>query len=120
LKRSVAFVAFDAEESGLIGSDYFLSDNSLSPENIKPRFSAYMMGGGYYSGHFAGKAGGIALDFNNQYRDQEFGLSWGIGIEMMNLQIGLTSYYSMDNLYPNNNETVAMRVSCMVTLGWRF
>ncbi|MBI9062321.1 MAG: M20/M25/M40 family metallo-hydrolase [Marinilabiliaceae bacterium] len=44
LKRSVVIVAFDAEESGLIGSDYFLRDSIINPEQIKFMFSVDMVG----------------------------------------------------------------------------
>jgi len=44
LKRSVAIVAFDAEESGLIGSDYFLRDSIVNPDQIKFMFSVDMVG----------------------------------------------------------------------------
>lgn len=44
LKRSVAIVAFDAEESGLVGSEYFLSDSIISPDQIKFMFSVDMVG----------------------------------------------------------------------------
>ncbi|MCU4163703.1 M20/M25/M40 family metallo-hydrolase [Carboxylicivirga caseinilyticus] len=44
LKYSVIFVAFDAEESGLIGSRYFLSDKVIDPAKVKFMFSIDMVG----------------------------------------------------------------------------
>jgi hypothetical protein len=44
LKRSIVFVAFDAEESGLIGSERFLIDSLVDPASIKLMFSLDMVG----------------------------------------------------------------------------
>jgi aminopeptidase YwaD len=49
LKRSIVFVAFDAEESGLIGAERFLTDSLLSARAIKLMFSLDMVG--MYSTH---------------------------------------------------------------------
>jgi aminopeptidase YwaD len=43
-KRSIVFVAFDAEESGLIGSERFLMDSLVDPASIKIMFSLDMVG----------------------------------------------------------------------------
>jgi hypothetical protein len=45
LKRTLIFIAFDAEESGLLGSKYFTGDTSLcKPEKVKAMFSLDMVG----------------------------------------------------------------------------
>jgi len=44
LKRSVIIVAFDAEESGLIGSEFLLAEKIIDPENVKFMFSIDMVG----------------------------------------------------------------------------
>ncbi len=44
IKRSIILVAFDGEESGLLGSARFLSDNVINPEQIKMMFSIDMVG----------------------------------------------------------------------------
>lgn len=44
LQRSIAFIAFDAEESGLIGAERILSDKVLPAEKIKLMFSLDMVG----------------------------------------------------------------------------
>lgn len=44
LKRSVVFVAFDAEESGLIGSGEFVKNNTVPIEQVKVMMSLDMIG----------------------------------------------------------------------------
>ena len=44
LKRSVAIVAFSAEEMGLLGSKYFTNNPTVKIENIKTMFNMDMMG----------------------------------------------------------------------------
>jgi len=44
LKRSVILVAFDGEESGLCGSERFLYDSIVDPQQIKAMFSLDMIG----------------------------------------------------------------------------
>jgi len=44
LGRSVILVAFDGEESGLIGSTHFLSDSMVLPHQVKLMFSLDMLG----------------------------------------------------------------------------
>jgi aminopeptidase YwaD len=44
LKRSLLIVAFDAEESGLLGSEHFVQDSPVPLETIKLMFSLDMVG----------------------------------------------------------------------------
>jgi len=44
LGRSIILVAFDGEESGLIGSNHFLSDSIVPPQTVKLMFSLDMVG----------------------------------------------------------------------------
>ncbi len=44
LKRSVIIIAFDGEESGLNGAEFFADNNTLGNENIKIMFSLDMVG----------------------------------------------------------------------------
>lgn len=44
LGRSIILVAFDGEESGLIGSNHFLSDSMVPPHQVKLMFSLDMVG----------------------------------------------------------------------------
>ncbi|MEN8155931.1 MAG: M28 family peptidase [Bacteroidota bacterium] len=59
----------------------------ISPEDEMVRTFAQI--GGYYSYHFGGQAGGTDIDFTNEYNNQEFGITFGFGVEMMHVQWGL-------------------------------
>lgn len=65
LGRSVIVVAFDGEESGLIGSNRFLSDSAVPPAQIKLMFSLDMVG--MYEAH-----GGVDLHGIRQLNQVEF------------------------------------------------
>ena len=50
----------------------------------------YFLLGGYYSYHFGGKVNNTSIDFQDVYDNQEFGLSYGFGVQVMNVQVGMT------------------------------
>ena len=59
-----------------------------SPDN--GMVQTYFLIGGYYSYHFGGKVNGAEIDFQDLYDSQEYGLSYGFGIQVMNVQVGMT------------------------------
>lgn len=59
LKRSVVLIAFDGEESGLIGSKRFVKDTVISHDAMKAMFSIDMIG--MYEKHGGMELGGIEL-----------------------------------------------------------
>ncbi len=59
---------------------------------------AYVQVGGYYSYHFGGNQGDESLDFENLYNRHEMGLTYGIGMEAMNVQLGLYYQTGLTNL----------------------
>jgi aminopeptidase YwaD len=52
-------------------------------------FRSYMQLGGYYSYLFGGKIGDVPIDFDHEYMDHEFGISFGAGFELMKVQCGV-------------------------------
>jgi hypothetical protein len=58
----------------------------------------YLQAGGYYSYHFGGKTGDDSMDFDNEFNAHEFGISYGIGMESMNVQMGLYFQRGLSNL----------------------
>jgi len=58
-----------------------------SPDNM---VQTYIQVGGYFSYHFSGKVGNENLDIQNTYENQEFGLSYGFGLQVMNFQLGIS------------------------------
>ena len=59
-----------------------------SPDN--GMVQTYFLLGGYYSYHFGGKVNNTSIDFQDVYDNQEFGLSYGFGVQVMNVQVGMT------------------------------
>lgn len=64
LKRSVILMAFDGEESGLIGSKWFVKDTVVEYDKIKAMFSLDMVG--MYDKHGGLELGGIELLENSE------------------------------------------------------
>ncbi len=51
---------------------------------------SYFEFGGYYSYHFGGSIAGTPIDFDNNFNNQEYGLNFGIGFEVMKMvQVGI-------------------------------
>ena len=49
----------------------------------------YLQAGAYYSYQFGGKVGNNPIDYEGTYTPHEFGLTYGAGLEIMGVQIGL-------------------------------
>jgi aminopeptidase YwaD len=64
-----------------------LSLQLITPEENMVR--TFFQLGGYYSYHFGGSLGSDPIDFNNDFNNHEYGLSYGIGFEIMNMQWGV-------------------------------
>jgi len=65
-------------------------------------YKFYPFAGGYYKYSFDGKNGGHALDFENEYNNQEWGINLGIGLDMMKIQAKLTWRQSLSELSRDN------------------
>ena len=51
--------------------------------------STYFQLGGYYSYHFAGKLDKLKIDFQDEFLNYEYGITYGFGIQVSNIQWGL-------------------------------
>ncbi len=78
----------------------------------------YLFGGGYFRHSFAGKVGGTSLDFQNVYREQEWGYSTGIGMDVMNYQITWTVRRAIDTVGRTGVNSFA--TSSLLTVGYIF
>lgn len=58
-----------------------LSFQFITDEDKYLRF--FWQVGGYFSYHFSGNISGTPIDFENSYKDTEFGLSFGAGLEIL-------------------------------------
>lgn len=76
--------------------------------------------GGYYSYHFGGKIGDVNIDFQNQYTEHEYGLSYGFGVEIMRVQWGLYIQKGLSSLLQDSNAGGVMNENVYFTLGFFF
>lgn len=58
----------------------------------------YLHIGAYYSYHFSGSANGQSMDFNNTFEQNETGLTYGIGIEIMSVVVGVNFKHGLSPL----------------------
>jgi hypothetical protein len=83
-------------------------------------FRMYLMAGGYYSYHFGGKYGENPMDFDTEFTTHEFGISYGIGMEAMNVQMGLYYRRGLSDLFQESADTKVIHQNIYFTLGFMF
>jgi len=76
--------------------------------------------GGYYSYHFGGKQGDDPMDYDNIYNRHEMGLTYGIGMEAMNVQLGLYYQSGLTNLLQDTEGIKVTNQNFYVMLGVMF
>ena len=80
----------------------------------------YLFFGGYHSYAFAGKVGAKKVDFDNQINRTDYGINYGISMEVMRFQLGVTVKQGITDLLnskvPGNIRTRAGFLS----LGYKF
>jgi hypothetical protein len=61
--------------------------------------------GGYYTHRFNGTMGGEAMDFENTFNREEWGLTWGLGFHLrpFRTRVGFTNRSSLTNLMQSRN-----------------
>ena len=75
--------------------------------------------GGYYSYHMGGNISGTPIDFDNDFNRQEYGLTFGIGLEGMGVQVGVIFQRGLSDL----NQLAGDRIThqnIYFTLGYMF
>lgn len=82
--------------------------------------STYLQVGGYYSYHFAGKAGGDHIDFQDTYHRDEYGLTYGFGFEIMRFQYGIYFQRAFSGLYRGQDEEKVIHEQVYFLMGFTF
>lgn len=83
---------------------------------------SYIQLGGYYSLHLGGKLGDGSIDYQSTYSPHEFGITWGAGLEMMQLQMGVVVERGLNSILQQTDpepSPVVSRSICF-TIGWTF
>ncbi len=115
------------ESTGSQHSDGVYRSHSLTtPVNIQVLTSeeefvrSYLQLGGYYSYHFAGNIAGTAIDFDNSYNRNEFGITIGVGMEVMEMvQLGFYFQLGLSDLNQLSDNRI-MQESIYFQLGFIF
>ncbi len=89
-----------------------------STQEYNPR--VFLLLGGYYSYHFAGKAGGKSIDFDEMFRRDEAGVNYGVGFQFMKIQLGLYGKSGLSNLMQHSADGKLYNRSGYLSLGYCF
>ena len=89
----------------------------MTSEDEIVRFYAQI--GGYYTYHFGGNISGTPIDFVNDFNMHEYGLSYGIGIEGMNIQMGIYFQKGLSDLNRLPDDRISHE-NIYFTLGFMF
>ena len=80
----------------------------------------YFLIGGYYSYHFGGKVGSTDVDFQTVYDNQEFGLTYGFGFQVMNVQVGMTIRNGLSSILKDTDIGKVTNEGVLFSLGIMF
>jgi hypothetical protein len=82
--------------------------------------SFYLLGGGYYSRILGAKQGGVEIDLAapGAPRQDEWGLKWGIGLNIYKLWFEYNERYGLSGVYPQGGK-ISNR-SSHFSVGYRF
>ncbi|MCC5930696.1 MAG: M20/M25/M40 family metallo-hydrolase [Cyclobacteriaceae bacterium] len=79
----------------------------------------FPMAGAYYRYHMAGKTEGVQLDFRNLHMPDEWGLSLGLGVDIMRVHVAYTWRRSFSSAF-RTAELNAVPVENNFTIGYKF
>ncbi|MBP8850650.1 MAG: M20/M25/M40 family metallo-hydrolase [Breznakibacter sp.] len=80
----------------------------------------YFMFGGYYKYILSGKDGGKKIDYSNDYNREQYGVSYGFGVDVMKVQVNFISQYSINGLYKDSSMEDIRETGFYLNLGYRF
>ncbi len=101
--------------------------NLLIPANVQfnlplesgGAMRAYPFAGGYFRYTFAGINDNDGLDFDHQYNDQEWGINYGIGLEVMRFSTAVTFRRGLTNISKKGDDNFRSS-GTYFTVGYRF
>ncbi len=80
----------------------------------------YFLFGGYFSYHFGGTVNRADIDFRNVYDNQEVGLSYGFGLQVMNVQVGMIIRNGLSNIWQDPAPGIVTNEGVFFSLGFIF
>lgn len=79
----------------------------------------FAFAGAYYRHTLAGRAGGKSMDFEQSFEREEWGYSFGCGVDIMRFNITYTARRGLTSLL-KNNEVKVLDANMYFTLGYKF
>ena len=88
------------------------------PDGFSPM--GYFMIGVYYNYNFTGNVGKKDIDFTNDFNVEEYGISYGVGMQVQHVQVGFYSKYGLTNVAKNNPLGEIFNRSSYFSVGYVF
>ncbi len=89
----------------------------LNFAQVENEFRAYVFGGGYYRYNFGGKVAGESIDYDIEFEDTEFGIGYGIGVQIMRVHLGWTMRRAVTDINQSSESNSIRHVNSYFTLG---
>jgi len=118
--QSLAITAeglYDQQGSSSAQGRYY-SDGIMVPVNIQYGKNGYFFAGAYFKHHLNGKDGDVKLDFDNTYRQQEWGYNLGFGLQYSKYHLNFTVRNSFQSIFREGPNVKPQ--GAYVSLGYNF
>lgn len=80
----------------------------------------YLLFGGYYTYNFSGTLDGKNVDYKTDFEEFEYGLSYGIGVEMMSLHFCVTRKHGLSGIVQDKSVADMQNRATYFTIGYMF
>ena len=80
----------------------------------------YVVMGGYHSYAFAGNVGSKKVDFENQINRTDYGISYGISMEVMSFMVGFTVKQGLTDVLNSKLSGNIRNKASFFSLGYKF
>ncbi|MEI6090409.1 MAG: M28 family peptidase [bacterium] len=114
------------ESSGSkIESGTFRTNSLTIPVNIligtdnSSDYNVFVILGGYLKNNLFGEEGGKSIDYSDGYNKLQYGLSFGFGFEIMNVQVKFIDLFNLTPLYSNPAMDKALEKSFFLNIGFK-
>jgi len=92
----------------------------ISPKINTESGMAYLLMGGYYSYIFSGAIDNKTINFNKTYNHEEWGINYGLGLQISHFQFNMFESLGLTNLYKHTIDGKMKNKGLNITLGYCF
>ncbi len=89
-----------------------------TPRDVNIPVRAFGFAGGYYRYNFGGSNNGMELNYEDFYNRDEFGINWGIGVDLFKFQFAFTHRSALTDISQLESNIFARENT--FTIGYRF